>query len=170
MPLGKLILQLCALFIAGALIFGGYAWYRNSQVSDFEKVLSKYEPSTPAELLSIVDKAPAAVCRQSQASFQGASKVTSYHYDGKARFDFTDVTAGTTMHEVYNEDGLYVWSAASDSISLIRRELILSQRFDKEETERLYPVLHSLTCETWWNPDESVFRVPANLPIIEYGA
>lgn len=170
MRLGQLILQLCALFIAGTLIFGGYAWYRNNEVSRFQERLKQTQGLALADILRLMDGAPNTVCTQLQAGFSGAKKVTMYHAGAKTRLDLSDATEATVLHEVLNEDGLYVWSRSSESILLVPREqlAVLGELFESDP-EAYAPPVYALTCEVWWNTDDLMFRIPASLPIHVYG-
>lgn len=170
MRLGPLILQLCALFIAAALVFAGYAWYRNNQVAAFQERLHRTQGLTLVDILRLMDEAPNTVCTQLQAGFSGAKKVTMYHAAGKTRLDLTDVTAGTVLYEVLDETGLYIWNRSADSILLVPREHLsaLGHLFDSDP-DAYEPPVYGLTCDVWWKTDENAFRVPANLPINVYG-
>ncbi len=161
MRLGRLILQICALFIAGAILFGGYAWYRNYQVEQF--VRSPKNATSLSALLQHWASAPSMTCVSQASGFNAAERKLSWHHEGRSRFDTVRLSEGNLRsHVILDADNLYTWTDGADEIIHLTADYTISD-FGIEFADE---ILSDGLCEVWWNPDESVFRVPANLPLI----
>jgi hypothetical protein len=161
MRLGRLILQLCAFFIAGAILFAGYAWYRDGQVETF--IRAPKNASSLRALLQHWAQAPAMTCASQASGFSAAERRLSWHYNGKSRFDTVRLSeASRRSHLVLDADNLYAWQDGAREIVHLTGDYSVQDVGIEFADEILFDGL----CEVWWNPDESVFRVPANLPLI----
>lgn len=162
MRLGRLILQLCALFIAGALIVGGYVFLRNREVASFQ--LEPGRSSSLSAILAHWSEAPAMVCEIRASNFDAAEAKKIWTADGRTRIDARSLAGGVTSHVVADADSAYVWDDSSDEIVHINTDIAVSL----DESLFVPSLFSQATCYVWWFADMNVFRIPANLPLIEY--
>lgn len=74
------------------------------------------------------------------------------------------------VHRIIDNSGLYIWSEGDSSIVHMDIQIYKGLSVDAllNSDKYLDSILKFVECSVWWNPDDDVFRVPANLPIIEY--
>lgn len=87
----------------------------------------------------------------------------SWHYEGKSRFDTVRLSeGGQRSHLVLDAENLYAWGDGSQEIVHLTADYPIPDAAIEFADE----ILSDGLCEIWWSPDESVFRVPAHLPLI----
>lgn len=166
MRLGRIIIQLCALFIAAALAFGGYAYMKERSVRVYkETVLQGLQVSSLNGVVTALKTAPSMVCTEDHSDFNSASRVTSYHDEGMTRLTFTSLTDGKSQYWIIRDEEIYVWSDESEAILRIRAG---GDSSVKELGDLLPPLFVNAQCSVWWKPNPRAFDIPASKPIIEY--
>lgn len=169
MRLGPLILQLCAVLIACAIICGGYVWYRQSQVSAFEaKLKALGESKVLVDVTELYASAPSSICMNYDTGFSTGGQSVRYFHDGKVRLSATSLTGEKVIDTLIDETGIYIWSFGT------QKEIMFFPAGSKSAVDinQIVPesqsVLSGSYCEIWWWPNEKVFEIPANLPIVDY--
>ena len=166
MRLARVIIQVCAVLIAVALAFGGYAYLKERAVTDYkETTLQGFQASSLSDVVAALKAAPSMKCTEDHSDFNSASRVTSYHHKGMTRVAFTNLTAGKSQYWVIRDGELYVWSDDSEAILRIRAG---GQSSVQSLGEILPPLFVDAQCAVWWKPNSSAFDVPASKPIIDY--
>lgn len=158
------------LVVAGAAAWLGLNWYKSRQVQAFVASADQRYAATKnlADVMDFYNSAPDMSCSGAAAGFQGAITHAFYHWGTKTRFDFYYPTTGTTMSEIYDDSGFYVWTNTSDDIRFISKDrfgdadvstLFASVRNDEGPGDALF---NADNCKPWKaNPD--AFELPAKL-------
>jgi|GEM_PF-5966089 len=168
MTVGKILLQILAIAVAIALLAIGYASYRNRQVTQFKETkLERLELADVSSAIGVLNSAPSMVCVQEHSDFNSASRVVSYHHEGKTRIAFEDLTSQTkAQHWIMLGTDIYIWT--DDSESIVRIDASPAGKFIL--AGEIPPLYTDAQCSVWWNPDDEVFRMPESKPIIGYRA
>lgn len=165
MRVGSLLVQIVAILLAIALIAGGYYVYRMREVRAFSEKLNSSSVKSFQDLADLLENAPSAYCVDSGSNFEGAFLRTRVFHDGKASLVMSDRANAFVSRSVY-DDGWYLWDYSADEIVFVSIEKMSARALPSElgSNENIYS---ESTCSVWWNPDESMFDIPANMPIIE---
>lgn len=171
MRLGKLILQICAVIIAAALIFAAYTFYKQYQVRTFQERLTTLQSPVYAPFADLILSAPNLTCTYQASNFDEAVRTVAYIADG--RFSKVSIPLSRpqeALYQVMDETGSYLWREDSETILFIPMEMLreLPATGVNEVQAGFGAIVGGMSCDVWWNTDARVFRVPADRPIIPY--
>lgn len=157
MRLGPLILQVCAVLIALALVYAGYAWFSSRELARYVDQVRVSQSVTPADKIASFVDSPGITCTFSSADFGTALSGRIYVAPGKIRYQITNAATGQTVHRLFDESGLSLWTDASPFIERVE---------PSSPYQNVAPEVRIMNIDCLrWSVNKDAFDLPLGKPV-----
>lgn len=161
MTVSRLLVQVTAVFLALAIIGGGYIGYRLWGVSKAKSI----------NLRDDFSSIPPVICTSRSSDFNGYDTATTSIANGRARIvSYSKSPQGSGILNVLvdAQKNFYIWSEGSKR-GLTFNSSDYSAEVSSEELGALNLASRAFVfseCEPWWSPNDATFSLPLD---VEFG-